>query len=376
MAKNPELKTWVEISRSAAEQNLRAIGSLIPHQIKIWAVVKSNAYGHGLQTFSGLMENLDIEGFCVDSIFEAAKMRQHGVKKPILVIGPTLDHLSAQAAHGKVTLSVSTYQALEAIAAIEARTQQPEFHIKIDTGLYRQGFDLKELKKVFTFIRKNELKLRGIYSHFAAAKDPLFPSYSAAQFERFQKALTLAEAEGFSKLVKHIAASPGILMNADYALDRIRTGISLYGYYPSKAWAIHLPNLGLKPVLSWHARISEIKEVEKNTYIGYNLSYKTTKKTRLATIPVGYWHGLDPMLSNKGAMLIAGKRAPIRGLISMDFASVDVSDIHCDVGSVATIIGSQGKESIDAQDLSDQLSLSPHVILTRLNPRMKRVIVD
>ncbi|PIR88739.1 MAG: alanine racemase [Candidatus Harrisonbacteria bacterium CG10_big_fil_rev_8_21_14_0_10_44_23] len=377
MAKQDQLKTWIEISKSALENNLRVLGSFFPHQAQIWAVTKSNAYGHGIFDFGKIANELEISGFCVDSIFEAAKLRQSGVKKPILIIGSTLANLLPQAARGQVAVSVSNWEALEALAEIDASEARPEFHLKVDTGMHRQGFELGELKKVFSFIKKHDLKLRGIYSHLAAAKDPVYKSFSERQFGEFKKAIELADGEGFGNILKHFAATPGILSSADYVFDLARVGIGLYGYPPSKAWAMHLPQLeNLEPVLSWHALISEIKSVRKGEYLGYDLSARVAVNSEVAILPIGYWHGIPPALGNVGEVLVNGKRAKILGKVAMDVIVIDVTGLRAKTGDEVVIIGKSGKDEINAWELATLAETSPHEILTRLNPLIKRVIVD
>ncbi|MDP3881054.1 MAG: alanine racemase, partial [bacterium] len=252
---SPKLKTWIELSQKNLAHNLSAMRSLLPHNGKIWAVIKSNAYGHGLLHIAELLKE-KVDGFCADSVIEGVKLRQQGIKAPILAIGPSIEEMLTSAATQDITLSVSSEQALNSIAQLADNGRSPNFHIKVDTGMHRQGFYPADLKKILKQIKKQNLPLKGIYSHFAAAKDPAYRSYTQDQFKQFQTALTLAEAEGFTKLEKHIAATPALMLSSDYTLDFARIGAGLYGIYPSKELEMHMQTLDLKPVLSWHTRIS------------------------------------------------------------------------------------------------------------------------
>ncbi|MDP3880846.1 MAG: alanine racemase [bacterium] len=375
MPKNsPKLKTWIELSQKALSHNLSAMRSLLPHNGKIWAVIKSNAYGHGLLHIAKLL-NEKVDGFCTDSVIEALKLRQQGVKAPILTIGPSIEEMLTSAATEDITLSVSSEASLDAIAELSNGGRAPSFHIKVDTGMHRQGFYPKDLKEILKQIKKHNLPLKGIYSHFAAAKDPVYRSYTQDQFKQFQTAVTLAEAEGFTNLEKHIAATPALMLSGDYTMDFARIGAGLYGIYPSKELEMHMQSLELQPVLSWHTRISEIKVVAKDCYIGYDLGYKTNRKTKAAILPIGYWHGLDKRLSNTGSVLIKGKLAPIIGKISMDITVVDISDINSAVDDEVVLIGQQQKESISLWDHARWANTSAQEIAVSLNPLLKKEIV-
>ncbi len=405
------LKTWIEIKRRALEHNFKAIKSFLKPQTKLWAVVKSNAYGHGLILFSQLAASLGVDpvrssppqgpggarlragatsngvnGFCVDSVVEGLKLRQNGIKKPILVLGPTLPNNSlSDAVKHKITLTISSWEALERL--IKSKWQ-PEFHLKIDTGMHRQGFYLDDLSKVIKQIRNPKSppasrlrrageirkKLTGVYTHFASAKDLNYPTFTDFQFHAFRKAIKKLEVAGFRNLVKHAAATGAALINPEYHLDAVRVGIGLYGLYPSRELETQLGNkIRLQPILSWQSVVSEVKNIKKGDYIGYDLVERVLKPTKMAIIPIGYWHGFDRGLSSIGEVLISGKRAKVLGRVSMDLIVVDVTGINCKVGSRATIIGKQGREEITAGEIAQKLSTNHYEILTRINPLIERV---
>ncbi len=378
MKPNSHHKVWIEISESAIRHNFETIKGLLRPGTELWSVVKSNAYGHGIYDFVKIANQLGVNGFCVDSVIEAVRLREQGIQKPILVLGPTLPYLYLKAVQNSITLSISSLEALQSlIEDIKIPADRPEIHLKIDTGMHRQGFYVTDLKKVISLIKKNGVKLRGIFSHFAAAKDIAYPTYCEYQFNQFEEAVSFCEASGFNNLKKHLAATGGALMNQKYHYNAVRVGIGLYGIFPSKEMEMQMSaGLKLEPALSWHARISEIKIVSKDEFIGYDLAERLNKKTTVAIVPIGYWHGLPWSLSHIGEVLINGRRAKILGRVSMDVIAVDATGVHAKIGDVATIIGSQGKETISARELATRVGTTPYEIITRLNPLIERVIVN
>jgi len=369
-------KTWVEINKKAIEHNLRMFKLITKSKKKIWAVVKSNAYGHGLVIFSKIIDQLGVDGFCVDSVPEGLKLRKNSIKKPILVLGPTLfNNLLVSAKSENVTITVSNFASLSKILKSK---NPPCFHIKIDTGMHRQGFYYKEIPKVIKLIMGSQVAARrallGIYTHFASAKDLNYPTYTDMQFSDFQKSVTLFERAGFKNLIKHAAATGGVLIRPKFHLDAVRIGIGLYGLWPSKELMFQRQNLNLKPALSWHTMISEIKNFDKNDFIGYDLVERVTKPTKAAILPIGYWHGFPRALSGNGEVLINRYRAKILGRVSMDLAVVDVSNISCKKGDRVTIIGSQKTSEIHAFDLAQKIGTIHYELITRINPLIKRII--
>ena len=418
-------RTWVEIDKKVIQKNIATFRKLIGPKTKLWAVVKSNAYGHGLVQFSKLVERLEthpvrnhsraqtrpggalgsaisngVDGFCVDSYIEALRLRKEGIRKPILVLGPTLAELAKEAASKDITLSVSNFEILKHLAETK---NPPEFHIKIDTGMSRQGFFLEDIPKIIHFIQRptsNLLRhLTGLYTHFASAKDINYPTYTENQFDKFQKAVKLFEKAGYKNLVKHVAATGGTMINSKYHLDAVRIGIGLYGLWPAKELEIQMagkihphikrgsfstnnkspyPHSGVRvnlhPVLSWKTIISEVKNIPTGQFAGYDLVERVSRPTKIAVLPIGYWHGLPRALSSIGEVLVSGRRARILGRVSMDLTVVDVTGIKCQVGDQATLIGRDGDAEISAFEIAQKAGTSHYEIITRLNPLMERIL--
>jgi len=370
------VKTWIEISRSAARRNYETFRKLLEPNTKLFAVVKSNAYGHGLLLFSKLADSLGVDGFCVDALIEGLKLRHEGIKKPILVLGPTLPQLLRDAAEGNITVSISNFESLRALLALK---NPPQFHIKVDTGMHRQGFYLEELPAVLRKLQITNYKLQknltGVYTHFASAKDVNYPTFTERQFGEFKKAIALLERAGHKNLVKHCAATGGTMIDKKYHLDAVRIGIGLYGLPPSRELAVQMPQVRLEPVMAWKTLVSEVKTIKAGEYVGYDLTERMPRAGKIAILPVGYWHGYPRALSNVGYVLINGKRAKVLGRVSMDLLVVDATGIAAKSGDHAVLIGKNHKEEMRATEVAERHAASHYELVTRLNPLMHRVLV-
>lgn len=361
-----KLKTWIEISEKAVRHNIGVIRDLVGPKVKIAAVVKSNAYGHGLRDFAFLASRGGANVFCVDSVFEAESLRKHGIKKPILVLGMTLLDNYETALKNNCTLTISNFSALQ--EWIKSK-KKPDIHIKIDTGMHRQGFFIAEVPKLLKEVRSSKYDVRGlikgIYTHFASAKDINYPTYTEMQFAKFMKAMPLFEKAGFTNLIRHCAASSSTMLNPKYHLDMVRVGMGLYGYPPSKEIGIQMPQIKLKPVLRWKTVVSEIKKVPKGSFVSYDLTERLTCDTRVGIIPIGYWHGLPWALSGIGYVIVNKKRAKILGRVTMDVTMIDVTDIPCKPLDIV---------EIDIMDSSFRARTSHYEFLTRINPLIQRIV--
>ena len=365
------LKTWIEINKKAVEKNIKTFRGLVGKKIRLWAVVKSNAYGHGLIAFSKIANKSGADGFCVDSVIEGCKLRANGISKPILVLGPTLPVLFKDALDNKIIITISNKDALKNFLK---SPNKPSFHLKIDSGMHRQGFYPEETSKIIVSLKKVKNKFKGVYTHFCAAKDINYPTYTEMQFKNFNRALAMLQKAGFDGLIRHAAATGGTLINKKYHLDAVRIGIGFYGLWPSKELNIQFSEIKLEPVFSWRALVSEIKNIKKGDYVGYDLAERAVKNGRIAIIPIGYWHGFSRALSSVGMVLINSRSAKVLGRVSMDLIVVDVTDIKCRVGDEAVIIGRQGKVEIAAGDVAGQVGTSHYELITRVNPLIERII--
>ncbi len=368
-----KLRTWIEIDQKALLGNTRSFLQLIPESTIFMAVIKSNAYGHGLvETAQVLSSVKDREiWFGLDSITEALALRKKGIKNKLLVLGQTLPSRLSEAHKNKITVTVSNFSLL---AEIGKTAVCPRFFLKIDSGMHRQGFMEDDLFRLLANLKISRLAPLGIYTHLASPTDPRHKKFTESQFKKFLSAVKILQENGFKNLIKSASSSGGVLGHPETALDMVRVGIGLYGYPPS----LELKSkISLRPVLSWKTRISELKEVPASEFVGYGLTAKTQRPTRIAVLPVGYWHGYDRRLSDCGEILAGGKRAKIIGRVSMDMIVADVTEIaKIKEGDEAVLLGRQGQEEIWADDIARQMQTGYHYeFLTRLNPLIKRFLV-
>ncbi|MDP3956534.1 MAG: alanine racemase, partial [bacterium] len=226
--------------------------------------------------------------------------------------------------------------------------------------------------------KKYKLTPTGIYTHFAFATDQFSPDYTLEQLKNFKEAVKILRRAGYKNLLRHCAASGGTLLFPESHLDMVRVGMALYGYYPSLEAELQIgKKIVLSPVLSWKSLVGEVKEIPSGAYVGYDLTEKVSRKTKLAVIPIGYWHGFDRGLSSIGEVLIGGLQRRVIGRVSMDMIVVDVTDGKKEVvaGDTVTVIGRDGREKIWADEIALKINTSPYEILTRINPLIHKEIV-
>ncbi len=367
-------RTWVEVDRGAIENNARTLKALLSEGTALMAVVKSNAYGHGMAASAEAALRGGAEWLAVDEVAEALELRSKGVKAPILVLGYTLPELYKAAVAKNISLTVSSLESLQNVARMRF-SKKPRIHLKFDTGLHRQGILESHVQQAIRIASAKGFPgiIEGAYTHFAVMEDPMRQDYSKMQVRAFKAIMAKLEAKGFAPIT-HASASSGILFSKDFHFDMCRAGIALYGLWPSpeiRKWA---DGTVLAPALSWKTIVSEVKLVGKGVKVGYDLTFETLRPSRLAVIPVGYWHGLPRSLSNKGHVLVCGKKAAIIGRVSMDMSIIDVTDVaSVEQGSEVTIIGVQGKESIAADEVAKEAGTINYEVTTRINPLIPRV---
>ncbi|MBI3632171.1 MAG: alanine racemase [Candidatus Vogelbacteria bacterium] len=374
------LRTWIEIDQKAIKHNLAIFRSLINPKVKLMSVVKSNAYGHGLYDFTVAIDKLGADWFGVDSLIEGLALRREEVKKPILVLGFTLPERMMEAAENDVSITVSNFEILAAVAKRKS-DREIKIHIKIDTGMHRQGFSIFNLPKVCKIIAEANKKganivVEGMYTHFAAAKNPSFPHETNKQIELFEEAIKIVECFGF-KPIKHASATAGTLLFPRAHYDMVRIGIGLYGMWPSKEVERSLRSrFNLEPVMSWKTIIGEVKKLPEGGGVGYDLTERLPKNSKIAVCPVGYWHGYGRVFSSVGNVLVRGQRARVVGRVSMDMITIDVSKTKgLKVGDEVVIIGKQGKYKITADEMAFISDGVNYEIVTRTNPLIKRILV-
>lgn len=371
---NLGVRTWIEIDRNAIKKNYHTFRSLLLPKTKLMAVVKSNAYGHELVGFSKEADKLGVDFFGVDSIIEGIALRREEIQKPILVLGYTMSENFKAASENNISFTVSSFDGL---LALKKNSYPLKIHIKIDSGMHRQGFYPRDATKVVDALKKcPHVEVEGVYTHFANAKNPSFPGDTDKQAVEFKRATDVFEKAGFHFL-KHASATAGAILFSQYHFDMVRIGIGLYGLWPAKeVERVFEKQIKLSPVLSWKTVVAETKTVPKDDGIGYNFTEIFRKDTKVAVCPIGYWHGFPRALSSVGHVLVEGKRARVLGRVSMDMITIDVSDIkNVKAGDEVVLIGKSDKEEITADEFASYADTSSYEIVTRINPKIQRVFV-
>ena len=369
-------RAWAEIDLDAIAHNVKTIKNLVGDNTKIMCVVKANAYGHGFFEMTKTMIENGADMLGVASFEEARQLRQSGFMLPVLVLGSV--HTSLASDMVKYDISAAITNEILARAMSTAATSQnkiAKLHIKLDTGMSRLGFSCDEIgiKKIKEISTLPNICLEGLFSHFSCADQP-DRSMTDAQFEKFMYVKNALEKENITFLYKHICNSSGVMDYPEYHLDMVRPGIILYVPYPSEA--ANRKKLDLVPVMTVKAKITRIEELPENTPVGYGATYKTTKKTKLATVPIGYADGYLRCLSGIAVMGVGGVKVPVVGRICMDQCMIDVSSVNnINVGDEVIVFGKGGDNSPTVEELANSAGTIPHEMLTLTGNRIPRVFI-
>jgi len=371
--------TWIEINKNALIKNIENIYSYINNKskdkINICAVIKSNAYGHGIDLVGKILDNIEyIKLFGVSSIEEAKILRKIKVKKPILLLGSVYPFKNFEYFYKyDIIPTISSILILKELDKFAKKIgHKMKFHLKIDTGMGRIGL-LPE--RIEDFI--NEYKLlknivcEGIYTHFSSAKED--KEYTLYQLKLFNECYKKLLSSGIKPKYVHAANSAATVLYPESYFNMVRPGLIIYGLKPFEKVDKFV---NIEPVLSLKSKIVFIKTLPKGKYISYSKTYITKKKTKVATIPIGYADGLLRKLSNKGQVLIKGKFCNIIGRITMDMIMIDVSNVKdVKVGDEVVIIGKDSDNQISVENIANLCETINYEISTLLSPRIPRIIV-
>ncbi|MDP3953836.1 MAG: alanine racemase [bacterium] len=365
-------KTWVEISKSALKNNVNAVRKLLKPETKLMAVVKSNAYGHGPAT-AGLFLKYGADWLGVDNIDEAIELRRAGIKKPILILGYTPPERINKGRIYDLRFTIYDEGIFNKLTA--NKPESYKLHLKIDTGMSRQGVPVNDLPK---FVKKlpEGFQFEGVFSHFANAdnlKDRTYPDF---QMSEFDKSLGLLASKGIIPQMRHMAATTALFTMLGSHFDMVRTGIALYGLWASPDFAGKFKKAGIKPVLSWKTRVVQMKKIKKGTPVGYGITERVKKDTKIGILPVGYYDGYNRVLSSRGEVLIDGARCRVIGRMSMNLMVVDISKSgNVKIWDEAVLIGKQGKEHVTAEELAEKSGTISYEIVSRINPLLPRIYI-
>ncbi|MBN2693221.1 alanine racemase [bacterium] len=368
--KNISLRpTYAEIELSNLEHNLTQIKNLVGEK-RVMPILKANSYGHGMIPIAKFLEKKGYNIFGVAFLEEGIALRNSGITSDILVLGGLSEEQIPFFFRYDIIATASSIDKLKKIdeyASIFKR--KGRVHLKIDTGMERIGVHYYNSEKFFfTALNLKNIEIEGVYSHFANADDNI--DSTKIQFDRFLNSIKYFDIEGLKTPTLHIANSAAILTFKDSHLDMVRPGISMYGYFPNPDME---QNIELKPLLSLKSKIVYFKVVEKGATISYGSTWISPKLNRVVTIPIGYGDGYSRALSNRGYVLIRGKKYPIVGRVCMDQLMVNIGWDEAFNGEEVVLIGSQSKETISCDDLATIQNTISYEILTNINTRVPRI---
>jgi len=370
-------RAWAEINLDNIAHNVREIRRITNKRSEIMGVVKADAYGHGVMGVVKTLLDNGVTRLAVSMLDEAIQLRNYGIDVPILVLSYTDPVRAEEIVLNNVTQTVFSHDLARALSDAAVKlNRNVKIHIKIDTGMTRVGFmpGYSAVKNVVEISKLPGIIIEGLFTHFASA-DEKDRSYTNMQFERFMSICNELGRIGVHIPVKHVCNSAGVMEYPEMHLDMVRPGIIMYGLYPSDE--VDKTKIDLKPAMTLKANVVLVKDVEKDTCISYGRIFKTSRESRIATIPIGYADGYTRLLSNKGRILINGEYSPVVGRICMDQCMVDVTDLKSEVrvGDEAVIFGKQGENEITVEEVAANMGTINYEVICIIGKRIPRVYI-
>ncbi len=369
---------WVETNRSALEWNIEQLKGNVGSDRLFMAVVKGNGYGHGMLEVAEVALGAGADWLGVFSANEGLALRQAGIEAPVLVLGPTPKVQISAAVEAGLRMTVASREAVDAIC--ENGPGGAVVHLKVETGTHRQGLAMEDALTAKRRLEAVGVRVEGAYTHYADIEDTTDHRFARGQAERYQEVLGALNRSGSEVPIAHTACSAATILFPETHHNLVRVGIALYGLWPSRETLVSAKSLGrnalsLRPVMTWKTRIAQIKPVDVDAFVGYGRTFRTTRKSRIAVLPVGYADGYDRALSNSAYVLIRERRAPLCGRVCMNLIMVDVTDIEdAAAGDEVVLLGAQGNEMISPEDLAGHSHTINYEIVTRAAPGAPRVV--
>jgi alanine racemase len=348
--------TWVEIDRSAFAANVDAVASSLPAGSRLIAVLKADAYGHGAVELALVCRPERVAMIATALLEESLALRDAGIELPLLVLGPLDEAAIAAAVEARITPGIPGPEGLAAACRV-AKERDVRVHLKLDSGMGRMGVTENELAEVAAMIRGTpRLRVEAIYTHFANADDADDP-FTETQIEQFDRMTAALRAAGVDAPLHHLANSAATLRHLVRPGDFVRCGIALF-------------TAPQKPVMRWRTEIARLKDLPSGHAIGYGTTFHTTRPSRIATLPVGYADGYSRLLSNRGEVLVRGRRVPVVGRVSMDLVTIDVTDVpDAAFGDEAVLLG----DEITAEELAAKTDTISYEVFCRVSRRVPRL---
>lgn len=370
--------TWVEINLDDFEDNVRAIRRYLDlhggQATRVLAVVKADGYGHGAEMVARSALDCGADWLGVAILEEGIALRERGFNVPILVMGWTPADSGAAALDHDLRLAVPSYENGRALSEIAARRcEQFQVHIKVDTGMSRIGlrWDDAGVQEAVRLASLPGIEVEGAFTHFAVADEDV--AFTREQIRRYRTFVTALRHRGVQVPVRHAANSAGVLDFPEAVFDMVRPGLMLYGVYPTDTVS---RSVKVKPFLTWKTRVAQVKRLSPGEGVSYGRTFIAREATKVATLPVGYADGYPRGLSNRGDVLIMGRRCRIAGRVCMDQTMVMVpDDMEVEAGTEVVLLGADGSEAITVEELATAMNTIQHEIFTGIGKRVPRVFI-
>jgi len=367
---------WMEVNLDNLAYNIRQIKNNIKAPASIMGIVKADGYGHGAVEISRVLLEEGVQRLGVAVLDEGIALRQEGIDVPILVLGYTPPQLFDKVLEHRITPTLYNYQDALRLSELASKNgSSVKVHLKLDTGMGRIGMipGQDSLDMVSNIYALPGIKIEGIFTHFSVA-DEKDKTYTREQFKKFTGFVNALKERGIDIPLRHAGNSAASIDLPETHLDMVRPGVILYGLYPSDE--VEKGKLSLKPLASLKTVISHVKTVPSGTSVGYGRKYISAGERVIATLPIGYADGYTRLLSGKASVLVHGTRAPLAGNICMDQCMIDVTGIDgVKVGDEVVLMGSQGEETITAEELASLLGTINYEIVCLIGKRVPRVYI-
>ncbi len=365
---------WAEVNLAAISHNVHEIRKKASSSAKVMAVVKANAYGHGAVEVSRTALASGADWLGVARVVEGIALRESGIEAPVLILGYITPEQSVEVVRNRLSQAVYTREMALALAgAAAAEGSKAKVHFKVDTGMGRIGWALGpgSVREILELARNPHLEVEGIFTHFAAA-DAANKKYTLEQYARFMEIIMELRKNGLEIPLRHAANSAAIMEMPETHLDLVRSGIIVYGLYPSDE--VEHSILKLRPAMSLKAKVAHVKNVPAGFKVSYGCTYTTKVPTVIATLPLGYADGYARLLSSRGEALLNGLRAPVVGRVCMDQVMVDVGHIPgVQAGDEAVLLGRQGEQEISADEVAAKIGTINYEVVCMVSCRVPRV---
>jgi len=377
----------IELSQSALKQNINFIRKKIGDDAILSSVVKANAFGHGIETFVPMAEKAGVKHFSVASSYEAWEVREACTKEStIMIMGILYDEDLEWVIEHEVEFFVFDLPRLEKAKEVaEKLGKKAIIHLEVETGGNRTGLDESELDEAIRFLKENRESIRfeGFCTHFAGIENLSNRFRTKSQLEKFEELYRQVEANEITPKLRHTACSAAALAYPETVMDMVRIGTAQFGMWPSPdIYNMHLQQVGktsdspMKRVLSWKTNVMHIKALKKDEYVGYGTSFQAPRDMTIAVLPLGYSNGYPRTLSNRGEVIIRGKKAPVVGLINMNVFMVDVSRINnVEVDDEVILIGRKNSHVINISSFSEVTRAINNELVSRLPDAIPRFAV-